>query len=164
MKIRPTEERDWKSLKEIRLAALLDIPTAFGVSYQTAIADSDEKWKQRSLPETMPKFWLAFGEDVTIGIIGAGLDQAERYNIIAMWVKPEFRGLGFGKCLVSTVKTHAVNQGYEQIFLDVSPDNLIATKFYIEQGFVFIDEEKPLDSHPDIQVQTMKWQSLSQNN
>jgi hypothetical protein len=36
MDIRATEERDWKILKKIRLFALLDAPTAFGVSYQTA--------------------------------------------------------------------------------------------------------------------------------
>lgn len=48
MKIRATEERDWMILKETRLAALLDTPTAFGVSYQTAITNSDEQWKQRA--------------------------------------------------------------------------------------------------------------------
>ncbi len=60
MKIRMTEETDWKILKEIRLAALLDTPTAFGVSYQSTITHSDEQWKYRASSKTYPKFWLAF--------------------------------------------------------------------------------------------------------
>ena len=160
MKIRTTEDRDWLILKEIRLAALLDAPTAFGVSYQTAITNSDEQWKQRASSTTQPKFWLAFNEDKGIGMIGAGVDQTGRYNLIAMWVKPESRGLGVAECLVNAVKSDSIERGFKQIFLDVSPNNLRASRFYRKQGFVFIDEEKPLDSHPEIQVQTMKWQSM----
>jgi hypothetical protein len=37
MDIRSTETEDWRLLKQVRLAALLDTPTAFGVSYQTAL-------------------------------------------------------------------------------------------------------------------------------
>lgn len=74
MKIRATEEQDWMILKEIRLVALLDTPTAFGVSYSAAITKSDEQWKQHASSETPPKFWLAFKEDKAIGMIGAGMD------------------------------------------------------------------------------------------
>lgn len=160
MNIRKTEEQDWLILKEIRLAALLDAPTAFGVSYQIAITDSDERWKQRASHSTQPKFWLAFNRDKAIGMIGAGLDQAERYNLIAMWVEPESRELGVAERLVESVKTDAINGGFKQVFLDVSPDNLKAFRFYKKHGFVLIGEEKSLASHPDIQVQTMKWQSM----
>jgi hypothetical protein len=45
MLIRPTEESDWERLKSIRLAALRDAPTAFGVSHAQAAANSDEQWK-----------------------------------------------------------------------------------------------------------------------
>lgn len=159
MKIRTTEERDWAILKEIRLAALLDTPTAFGVSHQAAITNSDDQWKQRASSKTQPKFWLEFQNDKAIGMIGAGVDKTERYNLIAMWVEPQSRGLGVAGYLVNSVKSDSINRGFNQVFLDVSPDNLQATQFYKKHGFVFIDEEKPLDSHPNIQVQTMKWQS-----
>lgn len=36
MDVRFTEEKYWSLLMQIRLAALLDTPTAFGVSHQTA--------------------------------------------------------------------------------------------------------------------------------
>lgn len=160
MKIRATEERDWMILKEIRLAALLDSPTAFGVSYQTAITNSDEQWKQRASSETQPQFWLAFKDEKAIGMIGAGVDQTDRYNLIAMWVEPASRELGAAERLIDAVKSDAINKGFKQIFLDVSPDNLKASRLYKRHGFFFIAEEKPLASHPDIQVQTMKWQSM----
>ncbi|CEG58604.1 GNAT family N-acetyltransferase [Legionella fallonii] len=160
MKIRATEERDWTILKEIRLAALLDSPTAFGVSYQTAITNSDEQWKQRASSETQPKFWLAFKDEKAIGMIGAGVDQTDRYNLIAMWVEPASRELGVAERLIDVVKSDAINIGFKQIFLDVSPDNLKASRLYKRHGFFFIDEEKPLASHPNILVQTMKWQSM----
>lgn len=161
IKIRTTEERDWIILKETRLAALLDTPTAFGVSYQTAITNSDEQWKQRASSETYPRFWLAFNDDKAIGMIGAGVDQTDRYNLIAMWVEPESRELGVAKSLVNAVKSDATSRGFKQVFLDVSPDNVKASRFYKKHGFNFIGEEKPLASHPNIQVQTMKWQSIS---
>ena len=143
---------------QIRLAALLDTPTAFGVSYETAMTNSDEQWKQRASSETQPKFWLAFVDDKAIGMIGAGVDQTNRFNLIAMWVEPESRGLGFAECLVNAVKSDSINRGFKEVFLDVSPDNSRAAQFYRKHGFVFIGEEKSLASHPDIQVQTMKWQ------
>lgn len=104
MIIRATEERDWRILKKIRLAALLDSPIAFGVSYQEAITDSDKKWKQRASFETQPTFWLAFNNNKAIGIIGSGLDQMGRYNLIAMWVEPDSRELGVAARLVNAVK------------------------------------------------------------
>ena len=158
MKIRTTEERDWMILKEIRLAALLDTPTAFGESYQNAITNSDGQWKQRASSETQPKFWLAFKDDIAVGIIGACVDQTDRYNLIAMWVAPESRELGVAACLVNAVKYDSISRGFKQLFLDVSADNLRASRFYSKHGFNFIGEEKPLASHPEIQVQTMKWQ------
>lgn len=160
MKIRATEEQDWIILKEIRLAALLDSPTAFGVSYQTAITNSNEQWKQRASSETQPKFWLAFKDEKVIGMIGAGVDPKDRYNLIAMWVEPASRGLGIADHLIDAVKFDAINKGFKQIFLDVSPNNLKASRLYKKHGFVFTAEEKSLTSHPDIQIQTMKWQSM----
>ncbi|WP_197541202.1 GNAT family N-acetyltransferase [Legionella fallonii] len=37
-------------------------------------------------------------------------------------------------------KSDANNRGFKQVFLDVSPDNLRASRFYRKHGFVFIDE------------------------
>jgi ribosomal protein S18 acetylase RimI-like enzyme len=156
--IRRTTADDWTGLKAIRLAALLDSPTAFGVSYESAAAYTDEQWRTRAAG-TQTVFWLAFQGSEAVGMIAGAVSQKKRYNLIGMWVAPPARGSGAAAQLVDAVKSHAVQQGYDRVFLDVAPENLRAARFYQNQGFVFIDEWEPLASHPHIQVQTMVWKS-----
>jgi len=164
MIIRPTTEDDWAALRAIRLAALLDAPTAFGVSHQTAAAQTEAQWRERAAagstvrPKT--EFWLAFDEAVSndaIGMIGGGVDGHGHYNLIGMWVTPARRGSGAARRLVEAVKARAAELGHRRIVLDVAPDNARAARFYRNQDFVFIDEWEPLASHPEIRVQKMEW-------
>ncbi|VVO76626.1 hypothetical protein PS903_01545 [Pseudomonas fluorescens] len=156
MDIRLTETKDWMLLKQVRLAALLDTPTAFGVNYQTAANYTDEQWKDRA-SSTGTAFWLAFDSDKPIGMIGAGVSSANRCNLIGMWIEASARGSGVAAQLVEAVKAHAMARGFDGVFLDVSPDNARASHFYLKQGFAFLDEWEPLESHPHITVQTMHW-------
>lgn len=156
MLVRATLEDDWRSLKDTRLAALRDAPTAFGVSHAAASALTDEQWRARAAG-TQPRFWLAFQDGEAVGMIGGGASQTKRYNLIAMWVAPQFRGAGIAARLVEAVKQEAVSQGHAGVFLDVAPDNLSAARFYRKQGFAFIDEWQALASHPHVRVQTMVW-------
>ena len=156
MEIRSTATEDWKLLRQVRLAALLDTPTAFGVSYQTAAAYTDEQWQVRA-SSTGTAFWLAFEQDRPVGMIGAAVSSAQRFNLIGMWVEPAARGSGVATQLVETVKVHATSQGFDRVYLDVSSDNARASNFYLKQGFAFMDEWEPLESHPHITVQTMLW-------
>ena len=156
MDIRSTETEDWMLLRKVRLAALLDTPTAFGVSYQTAAAYTDEQWKVRA-SSTGTVFWLAFEQDRPVGLIGVAVSSTHRFNLIGMWVEPVARGSGVATQLVEVVKARAIAEGFDRVFLDVSPDNARASNFYLKQGFVFMDEWAPLESHPHIRVQTMLW-------
>lgn len=156
MEVRSTETEDWMLLKQVRLAALLDAPTAFGVSYQTAAAYTDEQWKVRA-SSTGTVFWLALEKGKTVGMIGAAVNSADRFNLIGMWVEPSARGSGVATQLVEAVKARATAEGFNRVFLDVSPDNARASNFYLKQGFAFMDEWEPLQSHPNITVQTMLW-------
>ena len=156
MDIRSTVKEDWKRLRQVRLAALLDTPTAFGVSYQTAADYTDEQWQVRA-SSTGTAFWLAFEKDRPVGMIGAAVSDTQRFNLIGMWVEPAARGSGVATQLVEIVKARATSQGFDRVFLDVSPDNARASNFYLKQGFAFMDEWEPLESHPHITVQTMLW-------
>ncbi|KAB0495778.1 GNAT family N-acetyltransferase [Pseudomonas vancouverensis] len=156
MDIRSTQIKDWMLLKLIRLAALLDAPTAFGVTYQTAADYSDEQWQTRAA-STGTQFWLAFEGDRAVGMIGAAVSNANRYNLIGMWVEPAARGSSAATQLVEAVKARAMEKGFDRVFLDVSPDNARASNFYLKQGFVYLEEWEPLESHPHIRVQTMLW-------
>ncbi|MCU1723849.1 GNAT family N-acetyltransferase [Pseudomonas sp. 5P_5.1_Bac1] len=156
MHIRLTETKDWRLLKYVRLAALLDAPTAFGVSHQTAVAYTDEQWQERASSQGT-QFWLAFDGDEPIGMIGAAISDGGRFNLIGMWVVPVGRGSGAAALLVEAVKSRALERGFERVYLDVSPENARAANLYLKQGFSFIDEWEPLHSHPHIVVQTMVW-------
>ncbi len=157
MLIRPTREDDWLTLKTIRLAALQDAPTAFGVGYQAAAADGDERWKQRAAATGLPEFWLAFDGAEAVGLAGGGVDQAGRYHLIAMWVAPAARGSDAARRLVDAVKARAVARGHAGVVLDVAPENGRAVGFYRREGFDFRNEREPLASHPHISVQRMEW-------
>ena len=156
MDIRTTRKDDWTLLKRIRLAALRDTPTAFGVSYQAAAADSDAQWQVRAAGERT-QFWLALDDGRPVGLVGAGFRDASRYELIAMWVEPAARGKGVADELVAAVKARAVALGLEALFLEVAPENTRAVQFYQRHGFVFLDEWEPIDSHPHILAQSMRW-------
>lgn len=156
MNVRSTTADDWLRLKQVRLAALLDAPTAFGVSYQTAARYSDEQWKQRASSKGTA-YWLAVVENSVLGMIGAAVSERGRFNLIGMWVEPAARGTGTAVRLIDAVKAQAVERGYDRVFLDVSPENGRAVRLYLGQGFSFLDEWEPLESHPHIMVQAMVW-------
>ena len=157
MEIRSIEAKDWTLLKQVRLAALYNTPTAFGVRYETAANYTDGQWQERASATAGPEFWLALIDDKPVGMIGGAISRTNRDHLIGMWVAPHARGSGIAASLVKAVKSRSAQQGHDRIFLDVSPDNGTAANFYLKQGFVFIDEWEPLVSHPQITVQTMVW-------
>jgi ribosomal protein S18 acetylase RimI-like enzyme len=158
LEIRATTADDWEVLKAMRLAALLDAPTAFGVSHATAAGYTDGQWRERA---ASGRFLLAFIDGSAAGIVGAAVSPALELNLIAMWVTPEHRGTAVAASLVEAIKVRAVVQGHAGVVLDVAPDNERAAAFYRKQGFVFLPEWERLESHPDIMVQKMAWDACS---
>lgn len=159
MIIRSTREEDWQTLKEIRLASLHDAPTAFGASHATAAAYGDAAWRQRASNRGQAQFLLAFVDGLAVGIVGAVETASCDLNLIAMWVRREYRGMAAAAGLVAAVKQRAIAQGHVRVVLDVSPDNARAAAFYRKQGFSFLPEWEPLASHPEIAVQKMEWRT-----
>jgi ribosomal protein S18 acetylase RimI-like enzyme len=159
MIIRATTEEDWEILKEIRLASLRDAPTAFGVSHATAAAYGDSQWRDRASGRGQAEFLLAFMNGAAVGIVGGVVSPTLEFNLIAMWIRPEYRGTGAAAGLVDSIKTRAVSKGHARVVLSVSRDNRRASAFYRKLGFSFLPEWETLDSHPDIRVQKMEWRA-----
>jgi ribosomal protein S18 acetylase RimI-like enzyme len=155
--VRATTEDDWEVLKRIRLAALRDAPTAFGVSHATAVANSDAQWRDRASGRGPAQFVLAFVDGVAVGLAGGVMSPGSGFELIAMWVSPEYRGAAVAAGLVDAIKKRAVGQGQERVVLNVSPSNDRAAAFYRKQGFTFLPEWEALESHPEIQLQKMTW-------
>ncbi|MES2070056.1 MAG: GNAT family N-acetyltransferase [Pseudomonadota bacterium] len=163
MIIRATTEQDWEILKELRLAALRDAPTAFGVSLASAAAYTDAQWRERAANRGQAQFLLAFLHGVAVGMVGGVVSSGPslEFNLIAMWVKPEHRGTAAAASLVDAVKTRAVSQGHARVVLTVAPDNARAAALYRKQGFAFLPEWETLESHPHIELQKMEWQATA---
>ena len=158
--IRSTVEADWQALKAIRLAALLEAPTAFGVTHAEAMAYSEDQWRERAGARGRARFILAFKNQVAIGMVGYVPNPVADANLIAMWVTPEERGTDVAESLVQAVKMEVAAQSCSSIVLEVSPENRRAASFYQKQGFAFLPEWEPLASHPGIQLQKMQWLNL----
>jgi len=161
MIIRSTTEADWETLKEVRLASLLDVPTAFGLTHATAAGYSDSQWRDRASGRTVAEYLLAFVDGEAAGMIGGYVSPALEFNLIGMWVKPAYRGTALATRLVDSIKARAAAQGHDRVVLDVSPDNARAAAFYRKQGFSFLPEWEALASHPEITLQKMEWRAIA---
>lgn len=161
--IRYTTENDWRELKQVRLAALLDAPTAFGVTHASAAAYTDQAWRDRAAGRGPARYVLAFDGDAAVGIVAHIVTANEELDLIAMWVGASQRGTPTAARLVDLVKAHAIANSHSRVLLDVSPDNARAVAFYKKQGFAFLPQWEPLESHPHIQVQKMAWTKHDEN-
>jgi ribosomal protein S18 acetylase RimI-like enzyme len=159
MIIRSTTEEDWEVLKEIRLASLLDTPTAFGVTHASAAANSEAQWRDRAAGRGPAQFLLAFVDGDVVGMVAGVVSERQEFNLIAMWVRHQYRGTPVAASLVESMKAHAASTGHARVVLDVSPHNERAAAFYRKQGFSFLPEWEPLASHPEIMLQKMEWRA-----
>lgn len=159
MIIRLTTPDDWHTLKAIRLAALRDAPTAFGVTYASAAQYTDGQWQARAAGSDKAEYLLAFDGEQAVGIVAGVINGENEYNLIAMWVHPAHRGSGIAGQLIAAIKARALARGHRRIVLDVAPENVSAATLYQRQGFVYLPEWEPLESHPHISVQKMAWEA-----
>ena len=159
LRVRRSVAADWPALKALRLAALLDAPTAFGVSHAEALHNPDSQWLARADGSGPATFFMAFDGAQAIGMAAAVGAADDRIGLIAMWVAPAWRGgeHGVGGRLVDAVKEHAAGA---DITLEVAPTNTRAVAFYQRQGFVFQEHTERLASHPDIELRRMRHQGL----
>ncbi|WP_353761517.1 GNAT family N-acetyltransferase [Bacillus cereus group sp. RP43] len=71
------------------------------------------------------------------------LKLSHRANIVAMYIKPEKRGIGLGKALISKAVEKADNlEGIEQIYLSVVTTNIPAKKLYASCEFEVFGKDK----------------------
>ncbi|WP_426193386.1 GNAT family N-acetyltransferase [Massilia sp. DWR3-1-1] len=161
--VRHTAAADWALLKGLRLAALRDAPTAFGVSHAQALADPDSDWQRRAAGTGPSTFFLAFEHDEAIGMAAAVAVDDRRMGLIAMWVSPPARGRqagaggGVADRLVDAVKARAADAGASELILEVAPSNRRAVALYARHGFVFQSHVEYLASHPHIALRRMAW-------
>ena len=157
--VRPTGLHDWPVLKALRLAALADAPTAFGVSLAEAAANPDAQWMARAAGTGPGRFYLAWQDGRAVGMAASVRSEADRTadtaSLIAMWVAPHARGSGAASLLVEAIQAALRADQVGTLLLEVAPDNARAVAFYRRHGFAFQAHRERLASHPHIEVQRM---------
>lgn len=132
--LRVTED-NWRTYRDVRLAALLDTPRAFANTYAVSAAYPDQSWLARL---TSMKTWLAMDSDRPVGTVSLwhSADQPDdEIYLIGMWVSASVRGRGVGDLLVSAALAEAAEDGFTRVHLEVAQENLPAQRLYERHGF-----------------------------
>lgn len=132
--VRVTAE-NWRTYRDVRLAALIDSPRAFWTTYAEAAGRTDEEW-QRFPGQVLA--WLALDGDRPAGTVGlwhADDQPAEEVHLIGMWVPTDSRGTGVAERLVQVALTQARADGRRRVLLDVADEQVRAVAFYERLGF-----------------------------
>jgi RimJ/RimL family protein N-acetyltransferase len=147
MEIRQLNTIDAEEYLSIRLEALQNSPYAFASSYEEEKNQTAAKFKNRFATPANTFTFGAFEESQLVGVVTLVSEQllklSHRANIVAMYIKPEKRGIRLGKALISKVIEKAYTlEGIEQIYLSVVTTNIPAKKLYASCGFEVFGIEK----------------------
>jgi GNAT superfamily N-acetyltransferase len=147
--IREVASDDWQLLRDVRLTALLEAPSAFGSSYEREAVFSETDWRGRI--EARGVSFLAYLPEVSpAGLAGSFGDRPGVAELVSMWVAPAARGRGTGEALVTAVVDWAKNHDYREVHLWVTESNVHARGLYERCGFVPTGERQPLPSNPSL--------------
>jgi RimJ/RimL family protein N-acetyltransferase len=146
MDIRLLKPLDAENYRNFRLEALRNNPESFGSSYEEEKENPIETYKGRFQSDESFTFG-AFENEKLIGVATLvkenKLKLKHKANIFAVYVSPEKRGIGIGKCLmVKAIKKAKDLEGLEQIYLTVVTTNESAKKLYYSLGFEIFGREK----------------------
>ena len=145
--VRETIAGDWQALRDIRLEALRDAPTAFGSTYEREAHRGEAHWRDRS---SRGGTFLAYLPDPSdpAGLIGGYQEDPVTVELVSMYVRPRARGRGVGEALVAAVLNWAGQRNAAAVHLWVTASNAPARALYERCGFTLTGEQQPLPSDP----------------
>jgi len=157
--VRGTVADDWQALRDIRLEALRDAPTAFGSTYERETERGEANWRDWI---ARGGTFLAFVPEVAAtepaGLIGGYQEDPVTVELVSMYVRPRARGRGVGEALVASVIDWAGKRNAECVRLWVTETNAPARALYERCGFALTGERQPVPSHPSLdEVAMIRW-------
>ncbi|WP_260706461.1 GNAT family N-acetyltransferase [Edaphobacter flagellatus] len=140
--------------KVVRLRALQDTPLAFGSTYARESQFTDDEWLARAtrLIHGHDIGFLARNNGSYVGLALCFTDEndAEKGQIISMWVAPEARRLGIGRQLIDKIAVWAASKSIKTLHLMVTSVNDSAIEFYRSIGFGMTGKTEPYPNDPAI--------------
>jgi GNAT superfamily N-acetyltransferase len=150
IEIRRIEPDEWKLLREVRLAALADAPSAFGSTYAREVEFAEDVWRDRIANSA---FFFALDGAEPVGLAAGRRDPAAppaQRELVSMWVCRSARGRQIAGRLVEAVAAWAGADGARELTLWVVIDNGTARRAYERLGFVANGIRQPvLPDEPD---------------
>jgi GNAT superfamily N-acetyltransferase len=154
MEIRPTTEDDWERLRDVRLRALAEAPSAFGSTLARERGRTEAEWRQwagRGRTGRGVTFVAEDGERF-VGLAGGYPEEEhpEAVHLVSMWVDPAERQGGLGRALVDAVVGWARDRGALMVNLWVTDGNGPAIALYRSCGFQPTGQHQPLPSNTSL--------------
>jgi ribosomal protein S18 acetylase RimI-like enzyme len=141
---------EWRTLRDVRLAMLLDTPAAFGSTYAREAVLTDADWERRV---RQSRTWHARLGERPVGSVTSyrAPEQPEgEAHLVALWVSASARGQGVGDALVSALKEDARERGLRRLLLDVAHENASAIRLYRRTGFTATGRTSTLAWDPSV--------------
>jgi GNAT superfamily N-acetyltransferase len=149
--VRETVAGDWQALRDIRLEALRDAPTAFGSTYEREAQRGEAHWHDRvSRGGTFLAYLPGLGASEPAGLIGGYQEDPVTVELVSMYVRPRARGRAVGEALVAAVINWADQRNAATVHLWVTATNAPARALYERCGFALTGEHQPLPSDPSL--------------
>ena len=149
-------EAQWSRLRDIRLSALRDSPSAFLSSHEREAAYEEEQWR---LEFSRGEWHVMLADGKEIGLLGVTRERAmssQECYLEYLWVAPNFRGTGVGSKLLRTVLDRLRDSGVHTVWLYILDGNQDAMRLYQRFGFQSTNERQPLPDHPAGSEERMK--------
>jgi len=129
---------DWRLWRELRRAALLEAPGAFGstLAEWSGEADTEARWRAR-LGDVALNLVLVF-DGGPVGMVSALAPGADgTVELISLWIAPAARGRGVGDEAIRQVVAWALDKHPRgPVMLSVKSENNAARLLYERHGFV----------------------------
>jgi ribosomal protein S18 acetylase RimI-like enzyme len=151
--VRVASAEEWQVLRDIRLAALSDTPSAFGSTHAEEAEFAAERWRERAARGSN---FLAYLPEVStaepVGLAAGYVESPGTAELVSMWVDRRARGRGIGEALIARVAEWARDQPGDLTVLHlwVTESNKPARRLYERCGFAPTGERQPLPSDPSL--------------
>ncbi|OLC57261.1 MAG: hypothetical protein AUH85_03925 [Chloroflexi bacterium 13_1_40CM_4_68_4] len=161
MNIRPIRADEWRELREIRLHALADTPSAFGSTFAEENERPDDWWRERAALASRALDRVTFvAEDGTrFRGLATGFRESATHthvHLFSMWVEPAARRSGVARGLVQAVCEWARGLEARSVRLGVTVTNAPAIRLYESCGFAPTGRTEPLPHTPTLLEQEME--------
>jgi RimJ/RimL family protein N-acetyltransferase len=137
--IRTTHENDMRAYRELRLEALKNYPTAFGMDYETSAAQPESYWLERIRASDDRVAFVAEAGGQFVGTAGifreSNIKERHASHIWGVYVRPAWRGAGIADALIETCISWAQARELRLVKLAVTTTNTAAIRCYLRHGF-----------------------------